>query len=222
MAWIDADEFIFPQNNKSIPEVVDEILADRKNAAGVAVNIHNFGSNFQETADYSRGVLERFTMRAEDKIVDITAEKNSAILTNLNVKTIANPRRVDYFWSPHFAEYFFGTNAINECGEVVERNFNNPPTVNKIVMNHYPNKSREEYEKKVLRGAADFIYNIYEKRPFSHVYNDVFDDGIIKYRDSREKNILESSADMQERIFHALEENLLSANPENLSKVLQR
>lgn len=65
MAFIDGDEFIFPKSDKNIVEVADEILSDKTKAGGLAVNIFAYGSNFQETADYSRGVLERFTRRAE-------------------------------------------------------------------------------------------------------------------------------------------------------------
>lgn len=75
--------------------------------------------------------------------------------------------------------------VVNENGGFTDFHFNNPPTVDKIVINHYPIKSREEYQKKVARGAADTVYNIYEKRPFAHIYNDIIDDGILKYRDGR-------------------------------------
>ena len=66
MAFIDADEFIFPQTDKSISEVVDEIFADKPNAGGLCINWMMYGSNNLETADYSKGVLERFTRRASN------------------------------------------------------------------------------------------------------------------------------------------------------------
>ena len=105
MAFIDIDEFIFPKSNRSIVEVVDEILSGIPNAAGLAINWQMFGSNGQETADYSRGVLERFTRRA-DSTVKIIANDNVEV-GNVNVKTIANPRLVQCVANAHCANYFF-------------------------------------------------------------------------------------------------------------------
>ena len=176
MAWIDADEFIFPQNNKSVVEVADEIFNANPNAGGIAANIFTFGSNFLETADYTRGVLERFTRRA----VDDWGE-------NL-VSTIANPRRVKVFMQPHAPIYFEGLHAVNEEGGVVPLVTNKPPTVNKIVMNHYHTKSFEEYKKKVQRGNADLFLSNYDIKNFeSRDRNEIFDDSILKYRDVRQQ-----------------------------------
>ena len=192
MAFIDADEFIFPQSDKNIVEVVDDILSDNQRVGGVAINWHQFGSNNLEKADYSRGVLERFTRRASDKNVGLDPTTGFPA-GNAHIKIIANPRKVEYFWNPHFAVYFFGLYAINENGLEVRLHYNNPPTVKKIVINHYPMKSREEYEKKVLRGVADGIHNIYEKNPFAHIYNEEFDEEILKYREVRKKILIPKS-----------------------------
>ena len=225
MAFIDGDEFIFPQNNKNIVEVLDEILSDKREFAGLAVNWHQFGSNFQEKADYSRGVLERFTRRASDKNINDA----SAL-----VKLIANPRRIDYFCNPHFAMTYPGVNVINENGDVRNFYFNSPPTVEKIVINHYGQKSREEYEKKVSRGAADSVTNIYEQHPFEHIYNDEVDEEILKYLEHRKKIILpkslrkktfavekfpiESMTQKTQRIFKAVEQNLFPHEADNLQQ----
>ena len=80
ISWIDGDEFIFPKSKPTINEVVDDILPHNPNVGGLGVNIFNFGSNGHDKADYSRGVLERFTARSEN-IWDA-------------VSTIANPRRI--------------------------------------------------------------------------------------------------------------------------------
>ena len=58
MAFIDLDEFIYPKSNRSIAEVIDEILL-RTSAAGLAINWQLFGSSGEVAADYNRGVLER-------------------------------------------------------------------------------------------------------------------------------------------------------------------
>ena len=55
MAFIDVDEFIFPQDGKSIVEVVDEVLNRDEHAAGLAINLHVFGSNNFDNVDYNVG-----------------------------------------------------------------------------------------------------------------------------------------------------------------------
>ena len=189
IAFIDGDEFIFPQNNKSIGEVLDEVFEKFPKAGGLAVNWYQFGTNFLETADYSRGVLERFTMRSADESVPLS-DSGGYPVANAHIKTIANPRKIDYFCSPHFARYFVDCKAVNENGDKVEFSYNNPPTVDKIVINHYGQKSREEYQNKVKRGVADLKENIYERNEFFHRYNDVFDDSILEYVKTRRESIL--------------------------------
>ena len=200
MAWIDADEFIFPQNNKSVVEVADEIFNAYPNAGGIAANIMTFGSNYQKKADYSKGVLERFTRRAEDDW-----GKN-------NVSTIANPRKVKVFVNPHFAVYFEGFINVNEEGKLVPLSTNKPPTVNKIVMNHYHTKSFEEYEKKVKRGNADHFVSNYDIKNFDdRDRNEVFDDSILAYRENRLKMWGEGTLGRQinyQRLYIALLQNL--------------
>ena len=228
MTFIDADEFIFPQKNKNIIEVLDEIFADNPDAAGLGVNIFNFGSNFQEKADYSRGVLERFTRRAP---ADYLPKVPLGIGGSAHISTIANPRRIEYFWNSHFAVYFESCFAINEIGKKVESFYNNPPTVEKIVMNHYPAKSREEYIKKVRRGTADALYNVYsyEEENYTHdtAENTIFDESILHYLENRQKNFNFIESDFLQnfstlnqidikKIFDLLVENLSPIFLENV------
>ena len=172
MAWIDGDEFIFPKSKSTVTEVVDEIFKAYPKASGLAVNIHMFGSNNLKTADYDVGVLERFT-RCDSKISE-------------TVRTIANPRRLKFFPTPHAPVYLDGAGAVNEVGKIVYGFSNFPVTAEKIVMNHYHTKSYEEYKKKVLRGNADHFDNHYKLERFKERdHNEVFDDGILNYVDSR-------------------------------------
>ena len=172
MAFIDADEFIFPKSKPTIIEVVDEVLPNFEYTAALAVNWIMFGSNNLETADYSRGILERFTRRDSD--------------ANKHVKIIADPRKLDYFCNPHYAFHLAGYWTSDENGTKVIGAFNEPPTAEKICINHYYMKSREEYAKKSVRGTADSRQVTYKAENFSHEkFNDVFDDSILKYRDAR-------------------------------------
>ena len=89
---------------------------------------------------------------------------------------------------PHALIYFEGVHAVNEEGGVVPLVTNKPPTVNKIVMNHYHTKSFEEYKKKVQRGNADLFLSNYDIKNFeSRDRNEIFDESILKYRDVRQQ-----------------------------------
>ena len=204
LAFIDLDEFIFPKSNRSVVEVVDEILSADPNAAALAINWQVFGSNGQEKADYSRGVLERFTRRAPS---DWTPNECGG---NAHVKTIANPRRADYFWNPHFSIYFEELHAVNENGEVVQGAFNRSVTTEKIAVNHYHTKSIEEYKVKCSRGFADCFDNDYDDAKLEkHDRNEVFDDGILKYRAARAKNFsFESDDDRINRVVNSVSKML--------------
>lgn len=179
MAFIDADEFIFPKTGSTIAATVDEIFSGKPNAAGLAINWHCFGSNGQVNADYSRGVLERFTR--------CTTQDDSYF--NKAYKTILNPRKVNFIPSAHYAIYFEELYAINELGDIVKDSYTQTASLKKIALNHYRTKSREEYFQKASRGCATNLdTGFYTKNLFDkYDRNDVFDDSILKYRDERTK-----------------------------------
>ncbi len=200
MAFIDGDEFIFSRTGQSIAQVVDEILSDKPNAAGLAINWQIYGSNGHENADYSKGVLERFTRRAPNDWG-----------TNQHVKPISNPRKINFLSSPHFANYFESLYSVNERGGIVQGYKNNFVTAEKIVVNHYHTKSREEYRIKRERGIATAVTgpNYSDKQFETHDRNDEFDDGILKYRAARAKNFRPpDKSRAAERLLNALMFNL--------------
>ena len=183
MAFIDADEFIFPKNNQSIVEVVDDIFISVHRTASLIVHWQHFGSNGQEKADYSKGVLERFTKRAE---VNWTYLGGG----NTSFKPIFNPRLIDFVPNCHRLAYLADYHAINERGvKIPDASRFNDISTKKIVINHYHCKSWEEFSKRKLRGSVMFFNgNKYNRTRFDNYdKNDVFDDGILKYRDERAK-----------------------------------
>ena len=186
------------------------------NAAGLAINWQIFGSNGQEKADYSRGVLERFTRRAG---------KNWG--PNSHIKTIANPRNIDRIENPHYAKYFEGKYALNPNGDkqaiVLEYSrpyaFNKPVACDRIVINHYHTKSHEEYKIKRKRGKNSVSNNPYPDKQFkSHDRNDEFDDGILKYRDERAKVYQPPKPRSDSELLKALERNLSPTLQEDTSQ----
>ena len=208
MAFVDLDEFIYPKSARSVVEVIDEILSGTA-AAGVAINWQLFGSNGEERANYRRGVLERFTRRAPvDWVVPIP--KRDIPGGNAQIKTVANPRKVAFFTSAHFPIYFEGNYSINEVGGFVPNYCNEPITANKIALNHYNTKSREEFFIKLNKGRADKATNYFTADWFDmYDRNEVFDDGILKYRAARaDKFSLEDEPSRRARLKNALIKNL--------------
>lgn len=218
MAFIDADEFIYPKMSENIVEVVDEVLSRDENAAGLAINWQIFGSSGEEKADYSRGVLERFTRRAP---ADWTAPLQHSELPggNAHVKTIANPRVIKFFSNAHYAHYFNCLHAVNENAAVVETFSNAPVTAEKIVVNHYFGKSHEEFLAKQSRGRSDTggkqkdeLFNEYDR-------NEVFDDGILKYRNARAENLsFETETEKIIRVTKVLTDLIAEASAPKISK----
>lgn len=213
MAFIDLDEFIYPKTGGSITEVVDEILSRDSNAAGLSFHMIYFGSNGQERADYSRGVLERFTRRAqnEDEI-------------NQFMKNIVDPRKIKYFQHMHSVSLFKPFYLVNEkLTPRQESLYGLPVTAEKIVVNHYHVKSKEEYKNtKMKRGWPCIDGNPYTQEEFrKNDRNEVFDDGILKYRAVREKNFsLENDAQRFNRVIEALTETLSSSKSLSMETAL--
>ena len=211
MAFIDADEFIFPKSKPTIIEIVDEIFGDSQTKAALGVNWLMFGSNGLEKADYTRGVLERFTRRCNE--------------VNHHTKAITNPRRIKFFQNPHFATYYEGTFSVNENGETFGGAFNESKTADKIAIHHYHFKTREEYAVKVNRGSPTG----YSGKNFAafdegdKLANEVFDDEILKYRDKKlaalnddEQTIFYGAQINYPQLFNALSQNLLQTTQKNI------
>ena len=218
MAFIDLDEFIFPKNKPGggISEVVDKILSRYSNAAGLGINWQCFGSNGHEKADYSRGVLERFTRRAPS---DWESDVGKA--GNFFKKVIDNPRLIRYRINPHFSYYFDENYVVNSNGEPMHPWYGSEPIlIDKIVINHYYTKSREEFEKKKMpKGSCCMNYDYVMENFYKFDRNEIFDDGILKYRAAREKNFsLESDEQKISRVINSLVRTL-TQNPPAESKL---
>ncbi|MBE8955096.1 MAG: glycosyltransferase family 92 protein [Quinella sp. 2Q5] len=199
MAFIDTDEFIFPKAGGSIAEVVDEILSQDERAAALAINRQTFGSNGQVNADFSRGVLERFTRRAPDDWF-IPPKDDALPVGNIHVKTIANPRFVRAIINPHFAYYFDGRFAVNSNGQRVTHWGNEPVLADKIVVNRY------------VKSRAEFLSATDDAEAFAtNDRNDVFDAGILSYRKLRVGNYTPPKSFDREDYFRLLEKFLLPA-----------
>ena len=199
MAFIDCNEFIFPKTSQSIVEFVDEILSKDERAAGLVINWQVFGSSNFETADFEKGILERFTWRAPRNWFELPTDKTSGA-GNIYVKTIANPRFIRSIVNPHFAFYFDGKFAINSAGGHVPY-WGCEPVTDKIVINNYFTKSKEEFQSKSSDTA------LFDKNN----RNDEFDDDILNYQELRVEKYVQPPTFERERYFKLLEEFILPA-----------
>ena len=143
MIPLDADEFIQPLNNQSVKECLNEILGEVPEAVGLTINWQMFNSYGHEQADFTKGVIERFL--------------NRNVKPGNHVKTIFNPRCVNIALVHHplFYDGKFSVYEDHKIGStfLFEKI---PASVNKIRINHYHFKSREEYIKKVERNRVGF------------------------------------------------------------------
>lgn len=179
MAFIDSDEFIMPRDNNDITDVIDSVIYGDIGKAGLVINWQCFGSSGHMKADLSKGVLERFTKRAPYN----WGYEN---IGNIHVKTVANPRYINFMEYPHHATFFLDRYPVNEDGKIVLGPFNSPVTIKKIVINHYIIKSKEEFEVKLKRGKADSITSAYSEKIFDQYdQNDITDESILQYRNNR-------------------------------------
>ena len=121
----------------------------------------------------------------------------------------------------HNMRYFEGKYSVEEAGNFFPISVGVPVVTDKIVVNHYVVKSREEYFMKANRGSPDFWQTYIRVENFKHdeQANEIFDDSIIKYRDTKlsENNlngggVLEKFASLKQpdynKIFNALIQNL--------------
>lgn len=212
MVFLDGDEFIYPKvGNVGILDVVDEILSKDSNAAGLAIHWQCFGSNGEVKADYSRGVLERFTRRPPvDFFIPANTAGNAFVQGNCYVKNIVNPRKIVFFKDPHTMIYFKNFHGVDEGLAVVKNSIPSPTRADKIAINHYYLKSKEEFTEKIKRGSATRVH-FQKKLEWFDVCdrNEEFDDGILKYRDEREKVYQPpNSSKINERVMPAILRNL--------------
>ena len=126
----------------SLYRFIDEFMTSHPNAGGIGVNWCVFGSNGHTTKPEG-GVLENYTMRAEDDF-----------FPNRHIKTICDPSRVISV-STHYPTYVRGFYNLDENGEKIDGPLTQAVHFSKIRINHYFTKSREEFMLKRNRGMAD-------------------------------------------------------------------
>lgn len=167
LAFIDLDEFLHAPTSARLPDV----LRDYEQYPGVVVNWQVYGSSGQTTATDGL-VIERFVSRARTRWI-----------RNRRVKSIVDPQRTMRPIGPHFFAYTDGALAVTEEHEpvrVIERRawtrrmrrglvrlplIETDPyavrhssvkrvSVERVRLNHYAVRSREEFEQKTARHGS--------------------------------------------------------------------
>ena len=156
-------------NKQTIYEFVDDFMTQHKNAGGIGVNWLVFGSNGHETKPEG-GVLKNFTR---------CAEKDFG--SNHLIKTICDPMKV-LNSTTHYVIYYRGFYTLNENGEIIDGPTSKTVNFEKIRINHYFTKSKQEFIQKRARGMADNngirpIENFY-----AHDKNEVLDTEILSHK----------------------------------------
>lgn len=175
-AFIDADEFLYPSQQTDL-----RLELCHFGAAGVGVHWHIFGSSGHLTKQEGL-VLSNYTHRANDDYI-----------YNRHIKSIIRPKACVRAVTSHMFELdgpFVDENGNNLAYAPPFGYFENMPvTHNKLRINHYHTRSRQEYEQKAMRGyfGIDDSKLTESKQRFeemfsSHDMNEVFDDSAEKYK----------------------------------------
>ena len=179
MGFIDVDEFIVPVHRKNIIEVIDDIFYRYENCGGIGINWRVYGSSYNEKK-IDGLVVENYKYRAYDNY-DL----------NKHIKTICNPRvTIAFNIEPHSAIYREPFYCVSENGKRIESCFFKNSTCNKIRINHYYIKSREDCIEKCRRKNGKQINEEYIQEFFTRIDKDcnkVYDPIMEKYIDELKK-----------------------------------
>lgn len=167
---VDADEFIFCPNEFkfNLYQFVDKYLS-HKEVAGLGIHWLIFGSSHLMTQPEGL-VTENYVYRSKTNFYK-----------NKHVKTIINPRKILGYTNAHLPIPLPGYKIVNENYKIIDSPASDSVTVNKIRINHYFTKSKEEFMKKRNRGLADNIGKRSMQEFQIHDKNDVFDDAMKGY-----------------------------------------
>jgi hypothetical protein len=170
LGFIDVDEFLFPTSEKDLPSV----LRDFEDYVAVSVNWVAFGSSGHDTPPEGF-VLENFTERGElDHPFPMPKLRNPDYPEdhplgykpmNTHVKTLVDPSRTIRFRTAHHYKYLPGLSAVTENKTPVDTPTTETVSVERLRINHYWSKSRQQLLKKISKGAVES-----KKRKTPHNY----------------------------------------------------
>lgn len=142
LAFLDVDEFVVVRGantsspSSSSPAVLADVLEDFQQHGGLALNWMVFGSSGLEHRPPS---LAHY----------------NACFPSVHVKTIVNTQHVlGSSQNPHWFLYKSPFFAVGEKGDRVDAWSRTPPSFERIFINHYSTKSRQDFAEKRKRGRG--------------------------------------------------------------------
>jgi hypothetical protein len=139
IAFIDIDEFLFSPLGRPLPEIVGEF----EEHPAVGAHWCTFGDSGHDTKPPGL-VIENYVMRSDD------------VRRNFSVKSIVNPARALRCGNnPHYFLYADGEKIVNENHEPMPHpHLNEDISFERLRVNHYVTKSKEERARKLARPVA--------------------------------------------------------------------
>jgi hypothetical protein len=176
MAFIDVDEFLFSPAGEKLPHVLEELA----HLPSVAIPWTNFGPNGHATRPAGL-VVENYSECAPHPLL---ASQRSL----LRYKSIVDPLEVSAMGSHLFPLRAHGLVAFNENGIATEHhNVTEPSFVvsEKLRLNHYFTRSREEIETRIAKGRVSqngkLNENYIERRLKSYALRTARDETILRF-----------------------------------------
>lgn len=160
LGFIDVDEFLFPTTEETLPAV----LRDFEDFVALSVNWVAFGSSGHD-APPDGFVIENFTERGElDHPFPMPKLRNPHYPEghpqaykpmNTHVKTLVDPARTIRFRTAHHYKYLPGLTAVTENKTPLDTPTTETVSVERLRINHYWSKSRQQLLKKISKGAVE-------------------------------------------------------------------
>jgi|GEM_PF-981914 methyltransferase, FkbM family len=141
IAFIDLDEFLFPTEKDDLKEVLKEF----DGVAGVVVNQLYFGSSGHEFRPEGLQI-EHFTKRSADN-----CDSNKCVKSIVRSQQVLGPS-CPHFFIPSSKDRFL----VTENREPLSSSISEKKSVQKLRINHYFTRSKQEMKAKVMRGDAFF------------------------------------------------------------------
>ena len=170
---VDGDEYIYPKEDFSLRDFINRY----ENYHAIGINWVMFGSSFHEK--FQNGILIDKYRHCENK-------------QNHHIKTICQPKFTINMADPHHVNLNDKSKYIDPNYNIISGPFNNNYTINKIQINHYHLKSREDTHAKKKRATPDRIETWVgpDDSIFHQLSNDIIDNGICEKYLEHLKNFL--------------------------------
>lgn len=163
---VDLDEFLFPVDEHSLLECLDQYYAD---CAGVCVNWQVFGTSFCPSLNANQLMTESLTWKAP---VDF--------FMNSYVKSIVRPACVKHFNTAHEASFYSPYKGVNASHQLMNRSPRGV-FIDRLRINHY--WMRDEHYYRTVKYPRCLSRHISAEKmdDYYQIMNSTFDDSIHRF-----------------------------------------